>query len=562
VSGLSSVYGFNGIPTSLIDQVEIVKGPSSTLFGAEAVGGVINIITKSSEQTPLLDIEARYNVHDELKLALGFSPKIGKRISTSISGDYYNNQKRIDFNEDGFTDIPLNNRISIFNKWQINDKKGQKVFNLAARYYNEDRFGGVLDWTPLYRGSDSLYGESIRTKRFELIGSYIFPWKNRNLKLNFSANDHDQDSFYGDVSFAAVQKVFFSNLTWNKEIKKRHDLLLGFTNNYRIYEDNTPSNTSESTYVPGIFIQDEFKWTDKLTLLAGARLDRHERHGLIFSPRFNVKKDLGSFTSLRLNYGSGFRQVYLFTEDHAFVSGARDILILEELKPERSQNLTLNLNHTYTTLGYGNFDVDLFYTYFSNKIIPDYDSDPDLIIYKNLGGYGISRGISFAVNHKFEFPLRAKIGATFLDVFEIGEDEDGNREKTLQIFAPRFSGTFSLGYELPKLGVTINYTGRVMGPQRLPTFSDGFERPEVSEWFTVQNIQVTKALKKQKMELFIGIKNIFNYTQDSPLIDPQNPFGDSFDTAYAYGPLQVRRLFFGLRWELNNLNKTNKSKEK
>lgn len=551
VSGLSSVYGFNGIPTSLIDRVEIIKGPSSTLYGAEAVGGVINIITKPTDNAPLVDFESRYNTHNELKTSLAFSPRIGKRVFTSISGDYYNAQNRMDFNKDGFTDIPLNNRISLFNKWQINNKSGQKAFSLAARYYSEDRFGGVLDWTPEFRGSDSIYGESIITERFELIGSYNFPVKNRNLKLDFSANSHEQDSYYGDVSYSAIQQVFFSNLIWTKKIKERNQLLLGITNNYRVYSDNTPSNSDENTYVPGLFAQDEFNISDNFTLLGGARLDYHQRHGLIFSPRLNLKKNFGSFTALRFNYGTGFRQVYLFTEDHAFVSGARDILIVDELQPERSHNWTLNLNHTYTALGYGNLDIDLFYTYFSNKIIPDFDSDPNLIIYDNLSGFGTTRGASIAVNHKFNFPLRAKLGATFMDVFEMTEDDEGNQVKEQQIFAPKFSGVFGLSYDLSKIGVSINYNGRVMGPQRLPVFADEFARPEVSEWFTIQNVQITKRFSKNQLEFFGGIKNLFNYTQDSPLIDPENPFGDSFDTAYAYGPLQVRRFFFGLRFNLN-----------
>ena len=56
-------------------------------------------------------------------------------------------------------------------------------------------------------------------------------------------------------------------------------------------------------------------------------------------------------------------------------------------------------------------------------------------------------------------------------------------------------------------------------------------------------------LKKQvkdNFNIYLGLKNVFNYTQDSPLIDWQNPFGDNFDTNYAYGPLQGRRFFLGL----------------
>ncbi|MCG8575270.1 MAG: TonB-dependent receptor [Flavobacteriales bacterium] len=555
VSGLSSVYGFNGIPTSMIDRVEIVKGPSSTLYGTEAVGGVVNIITKSAYKAPLIDFESRYSTHRELMTSLAISPQIGKQVYTSLSGDFYYNNYRMDFNEDGFTDIPLNKRISLFNKWQFDNKKGQKMFSLAGRYYNEDRFGGVMNWTHEFAGSDSVYGENIQTERIEVIGSVIFPTKRRNLRLDFSANNHRQNSYYGDVSYNAFQQIYFSNLIWEKKLGRRHYLISGLTSRYQIYRDNTPSNTDENTLVPGLFVQDEFDLTDQFTILAGGRLDYHTKHGVIFSPRLNLKKAFGSYTNLRFNYGTGFRQVHLFTEDHAFVSGARDVVILNELNPERSHNVTLNLNHTYNFLGYGNFDVDVFYTYFQNKIIPDYDYDPNLIVYDNLDGYGTTRGVSFAINHKFKIPLRIKTGVTLMDVFEMTEDSLGNPVKEQQFFAPKFSGTFGVSYEIRKIGLSINYNGRVMGPQRLPEFSDEWARPTTSPWFSIQNVQLTQKFKKSNLEVYTGIKNLLNYTQPSPLVDPANPYGDNFDTSYAYGPLQVRRFFFGIRWNLQRKKK-------
>lgn len=551
VSGLSSQYGFNGIPTSIIDRVEIVKGPSSTLYGTEAVGGVINIITKSPENTPLIDIETNYNSHKELRSNFSFSPKIGKRVYTSLSGDYYFNELKLDDNSDGFTDIPLNNRISLFNKWQINNRKDEVAFTVAARYYNEDRYGGALDWTKDFRGSDSVYGENIKTERLEVIGSYILPVKNRNLKLDFSANSHHQDSWYGDVSYRARQQVFFSNLIWTNKIGKRHYLLTGLTNRYNVYQDNTPSNTDEANYIPGIFVQDEIDITDNLKFLGGARLDYHAEHGLIFSPRISLKQDFGSFTALRFNYGTGFRQVHLFTEDHAFVTGSRDVVILEELRPERSHNVTLNFNHTYTVLGFGNLDIDIFYTYFQNKIIPDYEQDPNLIVYENLDGYGTSRGASIAINHSFKIPLRTRLGVTFMDVYEMTEGDNGSLEKVEQLFAPQISGTFGLTYDWKKAGLSFNWIGKLNGPMHLPTYAQEFERPEISPWFTVQHVQLAKLFKQIDMEVYAGVKNIFNYTQTSPLIDPGNPFGDNFDTSYAYGPLQQRRIFIGLRWKMN-----------
>jgi len=559
VSGLSSAYGFNVIPTSLIERVEIIKGPSSTLYGTEAVGGIINIITKSPETSSLIEFEANSNTHLENKMSLAWSPKLGKKVFTTISADYLYNQKKLDYNNDNFTDIQLNNRLSVFNKWEFKNKKDEKVLNLAARYYVEDRFGGTLQWNDAYLGSDSVYGEHISTDRVELIGDYILPFKSRDFKLSFSANSHDQNSHYGDVNYKASQQVFFTNLIWNKEFGKRNQFLAGYTNNLQFYKDNSSSNISEQTFVPGVFAQDEFNWTESLILLTGVRFDYHSKHGLIVSPRLSLKKDFGSYTSFRFNYGNGFRQVHLFTEDHAFLTGARQVLIKNELRPERSHNVTLNFNHTYTKLVYGNFDFDMFYTYFSNKIIPDYNTDPNLIIYDNLDCNGVTRGMSFSVNHKFKVPFRVRLGITIQDVFEESKNEVGEIVKETQLFAPFFSGVFNLSYELKKWKTKLNYTGKIVGPQKLPIYDAPNERPEVSPWFTVQNVQVTKEFNKG-WEVYAGVKNIFNFTQSSPLVNPENPYDATFDTSYAYGPLQTRRFYAGVRYNLKRKAKKNTSK--
>lgn len=550
VSGLSSVYGFNGIPTSLIERVEIVKGPCSTLYGTEAVGGVVNIITRRPDRSPSVEADVRYTTHREAQASLGWTARLGERLYTVLSGDYSSNDRRLDENGDGFTDIPLGRRLSVFNKWQLRDGRKREVLTVAARYYSEDRWGGELAWTKADRGSGTVYGESIRTERWEVLGSYRFPFADDKVRLDVSANAHKQAAWYGDVSYSARQQVGFANLVWTPSLNARHAVTGGWTNRYNRYEDNTPSLTDENSYVPGLFVQDEYRVSEGLRLLGGLRLDYHRRHGVIFSPRLNAKQQLGPFSALRLNYGTGFRQVHLFTEDHAFVSGAREVLIADALQPERSHNLSLNVNHTYLLWGYGQLDVDVFYTYFQNKIVPDYAVDPDWIVYDNLSGYGVSRGMAVAVDHSFAFPLHLRAGATWMAVFERVKDEEGQQQRVEQLFTPRFSAVFGATYRWKRVDATLNWTGRVVGPQQLPTFAEGFERPTVSDWFTVQHLQLTKCFDKLGLEVYTGVKNLWNYTQDSPLIHPQAPFSAEFDTSYAYGPLQVRRYFLGIRWSL------------
>ena len=118
VSGLSTVYGLTGIPQSLIEQIEIIKGPSSTLYGSEAIGGIINLITKVPEKVSPLSVESFSSSWGEINTDLGVKFLIGDK--TNLLGiNHFLYQNPIDKNNDGFTDLTLQNRISIFNKFDI-----------------------------------------------------------------------------------------------------------------------------------------------------------------------------------------------------------------------------------------------------------------------------------------------------------------------------------------------------------------------------------------------------------------------------------------------------------
>ena len=168
VSSLASVYGLNGIPTGMIEKVEIIKGPSGTLYGSQAVGGLINVITKLPEYSPRFFSDVYGTSWQEFNADLGFSGKINDKINFLTGVNGFINDNPVDNNKDNFTDVTQQKRFSLFQKfsWTTNlSRKG----SLALRYLYEDRWGGELDWTPANRGGDQIYGESIFTKRFEII---------------------------------------------------------------------------------------------------------------------------------------------------------------------------------------------------------------------------------------------------------------------------------------------------------------------------------------------------------------------------------------------------------
>ncbi len=572
VSGLSTVYGLTGIPQALIERVEVVKGPASTLYGSEAVGGLVNIITKNPHSASNFTADVFTTSWGEVNTDLGFKFDIGNRVQNLLGVNYFNYQNPIDNNGDNFTDLTLQDRISVFNKINIL-RKNSRLFSLAGRYVYEDRWGGEMDWQKENRGGTDVYGESIYTNRWELMGIYQLPTTEK-INFQFSANGHKQDSFYGNTEYVAEQYVGFGQFTWDKKLG-RHDLLTGAVYRYTYYDDNTPAtfeaveneNKTSVTHLPGFFIQDEISLNDSHKLLLGGRYDYNSIHGSIFSPRVNYKWNSSDKTDiLRISAGNGFRVANVFTEDHAALTGARTVEFEGELSPETSWNTNINyVKKIYTDSDFFmGIDGSVFYTYFTNRILPDYETDPNKIIYSNLDGSAVSKGVSVNFDLSWLNGLKMLAGGTFMDV---SVDEDG--EKRRQLLTESVQGVWSVGYTFLN-GVTIDYTGNVYGPMRLPLLGELDNRPEMSPWFSIQNIQVTKTFG-DKWELYGGVKNLLNFTPADNSIarafDPfdggvefnesgeviptsSNPNALTFDPSYVYASNQGIRAFLGIRFSL------------
>lgn len=576
VSSLATVYGLSAIPNSLVERMEIIRGPSSALYGSEAIGGIINIITKSATNSPKLSADLLVNSWMEANLDLGFKTKMGEKVSGITGINYFNFTNPVDNNNDYFTDVTLQERISVFHKLNFS-RKDKKDFSVAARYFYEDRWGGDMKWNSSFRGGDSIYGESIYTTRYEILAKYALPVK-ENIVLTSSFTQHFQNSFYGTTSFNANQRVYFAQLLWYKTVS-RHDFVLGSSYRNTFYDDNTfatsngdslvPKNIPDRVSLPGIFFQNDWSLNEKHKILFGLRYDYSTIHKNILTPRLGYKYTISKNHLLRINAGTGYRVVSVFTEDHAALTGARKTEIAEKLKPERSMNVNLNY---YGTIYFKNgsvlkLDLSPFYTYFTNKIMPDYTSDISKIIYKNVDGYAESKGISLNTEIRFS-QLKIIAGGTLMSV---SKTENGIRSR--QMLTELFTGTWTISYSIKQFPLDIDYTGNVYSPMKLPTLGPLDPRPDQSPWWSIQNVQFTyKGFKS--FELFAGIKNLLNWTPGKkiPFLiarshDPfnklveynadgsiktssENPNGLIFDPTYVYGPNQGIRFFAGLRYSL------------
>lgn len=570
MSSLASVYGFDSISPVLVRQMEVIKGPMSTLYGSEALGGVINIITKDPGTAPTFSANA-FRTHDGETLGEVAIVPLRGRVSVLASATGFVFKGFDDRNFDGFSDHVNAERLSLFGKATLADRRGFEQASLIARAYFEDRYNGTeafLENPGGLRGSADIYGESIRTRRYELIGR----WRPASMvEVQAAGTLHDQDSYYGDAAYDAVQNTAFVQtlVTPNLDATSwaRHGLLFGAALRAQRYDDNSGAtgrfgeggelleNQPDDRLVPGLFVQDDWRVSDRVRLLGGFRADYQPGHGIVPSPRAAFKWQPSDYTTARFNTGTGFRLVNLFTEDHQAYSGGRATVILGDLTPERSLSVSVSFQHIFIQAGGTTLDLDAFWTRFSNKIEPDYSVAGE-IRYANLDGHATTRGLSAQVQGRAA-GLGYTIGATLLDVFV----EDAGERRDLE-YAPDYQATATLTWEAPG-GVSLDYSARLTGPVALPAYdaatraayeaATGTALRAESPVFAVHNVQVSRmtSLGGGKMlQVYAAVENAGDYRQPSPLIGyyEGNPgFGPSFDTTYAYGPITGRHFGFGAR---------------
>jgi outer membrane receptor for ferrienterochelin and colicins len=563
VSGLGSVYGLMGIPTAMMQEIEVLKGPAGVFYGSESVAGNINIKTRDIEKAPKFSIDLRTSTWLENNLDIGKTLKIGK-VNSLFGLNFYDFSQRIDKNNDNFTDMPLQQRFSFFNKWQFKRKENRKA-GIIGRFLQENRFGGEIQWQKKDLGSENYYGEKIFTERYELLGVYQLPISNENILLQTSFNHHFQSSYYGTTFYRAFQQILFAQLLWHKKINQNHQFKIGLPFRSNVYADNTPATNGiqQRRNLWGTFIeyQSNFKnWQ----ILAGARYDYDSIHGSIFTPRLKITKDFQNHT-LSFTTGTGFRVVNVFTEDHAALTDARKVIFKDALRPEKSLNF--NISHTYSFKlwnGVWNLNNNFFYNYFSNKITPDY-SEIGLIIYQNLNGFAVARGANIDLDANFG-NWNFEIGGTFLNNFWENTENNITRRQAI-FYTPNFSANYKIKYNWLKYNLEFQVNGRTMGNMTLPTQPNDF-RSSQSPVYTLLDFQFTKKLKN-KWEIYGGVRNLLNFlpqnpiarsfdpfdrnvsfdNEGNPIATPDNPNAMIFDPSYNYAPMQGIRGFLGVRWE-------------
>lgn len=562
IQGLSYTYGISSVPGPLVRKIYVAKGANSVLQGYESIVGQINVELKDPDATDQLYLNAYMNSFLE-KQFNGHATQKGKNWSTLFALNGVLPAQSTDRNGDGFLDLPRLTRYHLMNKWMVGDENTAGFYTITgARFIDEFRLGGQVGYDPeTHQGDTLLYGQTSDLQRPEFYSKtgYNFSEK-QGLVLFLSGFSQRQESWFGLTRYKADQQQFYGNLQYELRWADKHDLKTGASFRYFDLDEDirfsrNPNNlTYDGQYhkrevIPGIFAENTFRFFDnKLTWIAGARLDRHNQFGNRFTPRSLWRYNLGDNASLRASVGWGWRTVNLFPENINLLASSRNILINGTLEPETAVNYGVNYTHTVVgDLAKATFGIDLYRTEFTNQIFPDYDT-PGQAIIANFTGESVSNGFQAEFGVEILEQIELKAGYNYLDVYR-----RINNEKVQLPFNSRHKINGSASYNPISRKWHADVNVHWYGVQRLARTSlVAPGEDEFSEPYTLVNAQL--AWTPGRVELYGGCENIFNFRLTEPIVGYQNPFGPNFDTSNIWGPMRGRELYLGIRFKWNPKN--------
>ncbi|VAW22961.1 TonB-dependent receptor [hydrothermal vent metagenome] len=561
IQGLSYTYGISSYPGTLVNRINVAMGISSVLQGFESINGQINIELKEPGNSEKLLLNLYVNSFMEKQFNANYSHKF-KKWSTLFAAHTTQPANKFDRDNDTFLDLPLLTRYSFYNKWKYGNENSWGLNSLIGlRYVNEQRIGGQITFNPSSdEGTTNSYGQTLKYSQPEIYTKtgYRFNSK-KSIVLSSSAFYQNQNSTFGTTVYKAGQLSFYTNLQYELKWGKKHLLKTGFSYRYQNREENISfgQNTLGRTYngkyikneiIPGIFAENRFNWKgDKIVLITGLRLDKHNTFGYFVTPRALLKYELAENTTARVSAGTGYKTINLFSENINLLASSRDIIITEQLRPETAFNWGVNLTHNkYWENVTATYGLDFYRTQFTNQIFPDYDTDPTKAIISNFTGTSISNGFQAETNLKFYDVFEFKISYNYLDVYQVI-----NNSKYVLPFNPKHKIISTLSYKPQSKKWHYDMNIHWFGEQRLANTHSNppeYRTPGKSKPYTLVSAQFTKAW--ERFEVYLGCENIFDFRQLRPIISWQDPFGPYFDTSNVWGPTRGRELYLGLRFKI------------
>ena len=306
--------------------------------------------------------------------------------------------------------------------------------------------------------------------------------------------------------------------------------------------------------VPGTFFEYSYNSLEKLSLIAGVRVDQHNLFGTIFTPRLHIKYDLTPTTSLRASAGKGTRVANIISENTGVLASSRSFVFANRqsnkaygFKPDVAWNYGLNLSQDFT-LDYrsGSFTIDYFYSEFTNQVVLDLDNTAREARFFGLTGKSFSHSLQFQVDYELLRRFDLRLAYRLLNV-----KTDYTEGLLGRPLIPRHRAFMNLAYET-KTKWKFDYTVQWIGKQRLPDTSQNLpenQRKEYSDDYVLMNAQISKDLG-DKWSVYLGVENLTDFKLKSPIVSANDPFSSNFDTSMVWGPIFGRMTYAGFRFRI------------
>ena len=440
-SGFSSGLSLLQIPPLDLQQVEIINGSASTLYGADAIAGIVNLITKKPSDKPEFSVLFNQTHKGGTDFSSFYTAKKDKFGITMLAS--INKQNAMDVSGNSFTDIPKYNRAVFSPKIFYDFNKNNHLY-VGFSSVIEDRIGG--DIKAVNDESDSLHSfyEQNKTKRLSSNLKYENINENGNVfTVKASYGNFDRKMKTNTNIFSGVQNNIFTELSYfiNSE---NHKLVSGinfYSDDFKQFQPDIFSvNYSYQTI--GAFAQDNWKLSDKISLEPGIRYDYNIQNGGFFLPRLAFMYKFSKKFFTRLSGGMGYKLPTPFT-DEAERTRYQMVKMPTNLNIEKSTGANLDFNFKTPLFDdlFLTFNQAFFITNINNPIIVNNDSLQNQVVsYENAQGTILSKGLNTNIRLSLD-ELVLYIDYTYLDA---QKTYDNNNQLEL---TPQNRLTTTLAYE-------------------------------------------------------------------------------------------------------------------
>lgn len=518
---------FTRLSMAGVERIEIVKGAASALYGSNATGGVINIITKRASQPWTLNLNARYAKHNEQRYGGSFGLN-GKWLSNMLTATYTS----IDNYDVKSAANPVTRIVSTI--------YGDRTLN----------FRDQLTWTPLQRLSLTaragyFFRETTRTinlpERYrDFSGGLSAKWDISNvdrLNANYAFDQYDKSNYQVlrrlDIrNYSNVQNTL--RLLYTHTFNEGSALTVGadYMHDY-LYNTNLEGSSREQDCFD-VFAQMDWIVSDKVELVGAVRYDYFSDNSVSrLTPKLNVCWKPVRRLALRMGYGMGFRAPSLKERYYNFdMSGIWIIEGNEALKPEISHNFNLSAEYTH---GAYNFTASAYYNKVTDKIstaAPYFKSPSDKLPYLpyiNLSGYNVC-GAEIGAQARWSNGLSARL--TYAVTHEqLPKDGDGNTINNQYIPARKHSLNVRLDYDhqfTRRYALAAGLSGRLLSGTKNVEYKNYYKVEEGMvdvryPAYTIWKLSLVHSIGKA-VKLTTALDNLFNYRPkyhylNSPLTD-------------------------------------------